>query len=965
MWEINELRGVLTGDAQEYQLKKDDHGRWRLDGTFDPFPGLAQLVLKGGLQVVRNPDGIVLRADTDSTTHISITIAPKIELAADLNEFVAWPFLGDTPGFVLQGKLGAGFELLLGEGSILRNFALATNGVSWEAVKSVRTAIFDVPLTRIATMAARLGALTIHPGIPVLADGKLSFKKVKLEFADLPELTLSLQHLRIDLSTFSVAPDDLHATLDKPVVLFATPEKPFTLVLHQGSRVGLQPALAGAGLTITPMQGRPALTALVPGCDAATAQKAVVDGSDARFVFDLEAARGESLVLGPDGLSGTARLRPARVWLGLLDCELTDGALTFADGRYEGQVTASATLPYFKNSKGQLTVRTSTDVDFSARWQLVAGQTWTDPTGNFEVIEPSATVSVKWEHGKWDVAGRVGGQLHFVGADKLTGAAKEWLSSFGDDLRLEFSDLNIGELVGATNWSVRLRPVRLPSALRLWEMFKLKFESFDLLANGFAFGGRLELGFNGLAFEARLPELACQFTKEGRIEFSPRTELNIAGRLTTPGGVSATLDLRRQDKGHVEELLGSGSVSVPSMPAIAITCALGRRRIKGKYQPVFLLYARTDYPVPLFPGVVLRNTGLGLGINKVLEVIDGQRHDEVVGRLVNGPAGWPDPGQLSSWAVPKSNDWDLSLVADTYVAPSQQGNGPFPYVGAATLYAKPTNDLVILLGANLWLLTSLEDAATAEFRSDPAVIGAMALFPRHGYLEMQARTKTQPRMSEPVPFLQQALNLASGELYLRATRDEFLFRLGPLRTGTTLAGVRLAGQIVLATYVGQRGAIAVMQASLTGAANHDASVSLRMGPLTVTAGFSFALELALETVFAGMMLSDLGMAFYARARVYVSVLMKYYLTVAFRIVLRFWRFKKTISWSRSYANELRLSLDLSLEMVVSSRPALHGDARVAVRLFGYEFAPTLKVGSRNSDLDSARDQLQGLLTYVK
>ena len=101
----------------------------------------------------------------------------------------------------------------------------------------------------------------------------------------------------------------------------------------------------------------------------------------------------------------------------------------------------------------------------------------------------------------------------------------------------------------------------------------------------------------------------------------------------------------------------------------------------------------------------------------------------------------------------------------------------------------------------------------------------------------------------------------SGEMYLKATRDDFLFRVGPLRGQTTLGGVRLAGQVTFATYIGGRGALAVLQASLEGQVHYSDQVSLGFGPITVTAGFRFDAAIAFETVMAGMYLPSLGFAF--------------------------------------------------------------------------------------------------------
>ncbi len=114
---------------------------------------------------------------------------------------------------------------------------------------------------------------------------------------------------------------------------------------------------------------------------------------------------------------------------------------------------------------------------------------------------------------------------------------------------------------------------------------------------------------------------------------------------------------------------------------------------------------------------------------------------------------------------------------------------------------------------------------------------------------------------------------------------------------------------------------------------------------------------------AGMYVESLkGIALYARARVYAMVLLAVWVKLEFRLIIKFWCFKQTISWSTSHSADLRLSVDIWLEMVVSKQSALYGEATVSVRLFGYEFSPSLKVGNDSDHLQVARKELASLLT---
>ena len=87
-------------------------------------------------------------------------------------------------------------------------------------------------------------------------------------------------------------------------------------------------------------------------------------------------------------------------------------------------------------------------------------------------------------------------------------------------------------------------------------------------------------------------------------------ELGFMGKLTTPGGVSAALDLRRERSARTDELIGADLSFRLCRPLLSLASWANVRL--GASEPVFLLFARSDYPVPLYPGFVMRNIGIGL-----------------------------------------------------------------------------------------------------------------------------------------------------------------------------------------------------------------------------------------------------------------------------------------------------------------------------------------------------------------
>lgn len=973
---------------------------WELhDQPLALTPGIAQLTSSKNLIVALVDGSFRIRIPVGTT--LTLALRPIIPLQAvdsisgdgeAEEEWVAWPLVavaGVAPGAEAAGlrltlAFDAAVEFSLSDGTSLLQGLL--EGISDKLASiphqtlSCRT--FDFPLIRELSKAGAavdntLGELQITFGTPELVRDDagtithLAFADTGLKADGLGEAALVLKKPRIRLDTLQVEADSFIADLKEQVVLFASNDAPLTLVLHPGCRFVFVPSLLGSQLTIEPPRGLPAMTVIVPGCEDSAAVLGA--GREDRILFDVDGEEEAGrLRISAAGMNADARLRVRPLKLeGLRECRLTEGRLQLRDSTFAVQVSATTSLPYFEHSEGVLTLRAASGSALSASWQMRLGQTWADPTGNIEVREPRASVSVEYqrEDGRWKINGKLGGELQFVGLSRLEGAARQWLGEAANALRLEFADLDLGRLHDPGSLGISLALLQPPASLRLWDVFDLDLTEFALRAGGIALGGGIRLrGIGGgVTLEGRLPRLALDFVDGAiRLSLANGDAPAISARLRTPGGISVAIELQRQSTAFSEELQGHGALSIPSMPAIAITCALGTRtQAGGNKVPLFLLYARTDYPVPLFPGVVLRHVGLGFGINKILQIIKGRSHTDLVSDIVNGPKGWPDPGQLSSWVTSDGDDTDLSLVADSYLAPAQQGEGVFPYVGAATIYARPTNDFVILLGANLWLMTSLEDARNPDYRKRPAAIGALALYPRHGYLEFQARTRPNSHMTEDNPFLRSGLDAVSAEIIIKASRDEFLFRVGPLRSEAELGGVRLAGQVTYATYVGSNGAIAVLQGNLSGKASLSAEVQMSFGPLRVSAGFRCQADLAFETVMAGMVLPELGLALYQQARVYVALELTVWAQIEFRLVIRFWRFRKTLSWSTSHSASLRLSVDLWLKVLVAREPELYGRAAVDVHLFGYRFSPTLQLGRETDRLKTAQTRLGSLLAGLR
>lgn len=833
-----ELRLRIDGDPciphAAIPLVEQD-GVWSVtvDGPHDIVPGAMSVKFAGGatLKVELGEGDKPVALVATGAMQIDIVICPLLRLlsdgAPDLRP-VAWPFVVDNqqrlPGLHFQRSIQAGVRIELGAPSLIECLLPATSDVS--LLGSARTSLFRRGLLRAAATALDLGDLTISGlsdrGSVSVGDAVggprllLRHPKATLDVPGRTSVELDIEELVIDMRSLQLAGASFLARIieERRYDVGDT----LTVVFPAGTRCRFRPVLADPRVELESADGGPVLTAYIPGL---AGSDPVVDGSDeSRFIIDLKSGKNDKpgnddkVSISHHGLTALAELRPTRLKVGTLECSVTGGSVRFQEGRYDAQITASARLPYFRHGEGNLLIRAGSEAGFAAQWEANLGRAWEDPTGHLLVHEPRATVTVGWSGGTWKVEGRLGGRLELTKAPRFLAGAERWLGTFARGLRFEFDQLDLSDL-DSSDFSIKLDPKRLPQRLDLWGFFEFDLQQLELCRNGFVVGGDLRFERNGLSFSGSLPRLRCEFSTGGiGIRAGGGDDIEIRGHLKTRSGIEVRASFRRRQSGDVDEMIGAGTIAIASLPSISVLCAIGRRVDRnGSCDPVLLLYTEADIPVPLFPGVVLRELGLGFGINKVLAAVAGTRPEDLVTRLIDDPKGLPDAANPAAWSTPPDG-FDLSLVAQTAIAPAPRGEGPFPYVGRATMYVQPTSECVLLLLSRLWLLTSLDDSRRSEFQRRPALKGALAIYPRHGYLELQVRTERKPAFSAPVPLLDQAFSIASGEFHLKASRDAFLCRAGPLRARVAISGLSLEGHVVHAVYVGRHGAITVLETGL-------------------------------------------------------------------------------------------------------------------------------------------------------
>jgi len=439
--------------------------------------------------------------------------------------------------------------------------------------------------------------------------------------------------------------------------------------------------------------------------------------------------------------------------------------------------------------------------------------------------------------------------------------------------------------------------------------------------------------------------------------------------MQTQSGFKAALTLTREEEKASEALAGTGMLAIPGMPEVSIACRFGRRQLsdagRTKWIPLFFLFVQADYPVTLYPGVVLRMLGLGFGVNQKLRGLDSLMEEGGVRSLVEDPRGLPNPADIDAW-VP-GGDWDttdISLVAHTYIAPAQKEDGPFAYVGDALFYLQPTSTLTIAFCTNLWLFTSLTDAQKDEFRRRPVMAGTMVLYPRHAYLEMLVQSEKNPKMSAAPEAYAKALSIAQAEVYMKATPDMFRMRVGPVRVETKEHGFHLKGSLLYAVEASSKAAVMLSHMSVAGQFSAEVHERYDLDPLCVAADVIVRAKLAYEALLAGGYLGESqGVLFYGRLLVHISAELEVRVSLDFHLVIKVWRFKQTISWSKRMSASLGLAFDADVEALLGTKGvAFQGRGTLRFNVLGYHFSPSINVKAGDYDrIPQARAKLAHLL----
>lgn len=736
-----------------------------------------------------------------------------------------------------------------------------------------------------------------------------------------------------------------------------------TLVVHGGVPFVLSFAADEIALRAEGSAG-PIATVVMPALGEADGKELAADPQwagpalDKRFVLTVEPHDAESgfRLSSASGLRLQARALPHRVELGeeasLDDVTTVGGHLTLDGSQWIMSIAAEASLPWIRGARGRLTVTAGSAVTdglaIDASFQSPLGAKWTDPSGVLTFHEPVAHVSVGWAGG-WKVDGALSGSLE-IDAAAISAGAAELASDVLDNLRLDFEGLSLVQLTGLGKGNGEGRAVTLrflePYRGTLWDdVFGFELDAFRLLpGERVAFGGKVGFDFGPVAFSGRVPDIVLSFGGSRRVDLAPGFVFDVAGSLTVPSGIRASMQLSRTSEGGLDAIDGRGRLDLPGLGDFDVVCSLGRWTLEESDEalPSLLVHAELDYVQPLYPGVVLRRVGLGLGLHRGL-----RGSDVLVGMSTDQKLAWlrsestPSPRHLSSWVpttVPLS--FVMSGMFSATTGPASEAD---VYVADLTACLDPALRLALHLDG--WALTSLDDARTSHLKH-PYVKGVATIDPGRPSISA-AMTTLQGAKHSLGPGLtgklvSTMLDTAQMEAALEARPDRFHWRLGPRSVDLSLGPVRARGSQTMVLGATRRGAWVAGQLQV--GVHVEKSVSVNVSPASFRITASAGLEGAL-TYYGGVHGGALQLLGTGRVRAYFTLSVSVRIELRIRFRVRFGPFKVKVKIRvRVRTSQVSKGVDADVALAVllgtHAGAAIEATACLRARIVGFPVSAT-------------------------
>ncbi|MBL8868790.1 MAG: hypothetical protein JNK90_03300 [Planctomycetaceae bacterium] len=566
------------------------------------------------------------------------------------------------------------------------------------------------------------------------------------------------------------------------------------------------------------------------------------------------------------------------------------------------------------------------------------------------------------EEKDWDYTVIADGTVAFTGAaslvDDLEGLRAPKIKLINLDLR-----------------RMNLREMRIP--IDLVEPIR-----FDILDGMFGVElGDLELSWT---FDGKIPKprlLACELAK---LEFKNPGALEVA---ITVGGLHIEFDpdLRAHVKlpsslgievalgptvrfagrvGWVENeferyLFASGKVMLEGMPEISGLLKFGTGvKTSGTPQINLVLYGEVELDEQLYPGVVVKRLGLGLGLNNQLAALPPKPSADAIIKRINTIK----PGELEGWKFVREGGFYLSIVGSVTLA-SNPGDAKVLNAYVAQLIVSFDTNFDLVAAGKVWLSTSL--AGQLSHPDNPAFVGAMVLSPRQQKLELVLESR-QDAYVEKNDLIKKLLSKSRVRFEFRLTPQLVDFHLAEVSYRDNMFGVDMLffGEYRIAIF--KR---AVLLKSLLSATGHIER-SMTAGP----GGFDLRGDANLS-IFYGGLLTDSGAMAYAGIDASISFSVSAFIEIEFSKSFKVCGKRISISWSIVFRQSApRLELTFRGHIAVADQGGFIGvDVQIGINMSicGYRLRasgrlainPELydevrsRVAAFESDLDAAVKKL--------
>ena len=654
---------------------------------------------------------------------------------------------------------------------------------------------------------------------------------------------------------------------------------------------------------------------------------------------------------------------------GLENLSLIQGSVELSGSRRQVSLQFSFSLAYFAGSKGLLDIHLSRqektkDTDPKPKWLVATSATmnsdatWSDPSGwlsfskmglSFDLVEQEGVFTVKQPRASGSVTFRAGA---------LAGAAKEWLGELFSGLRTDFRDISLSNLGGA-NFSFGFNPAG-GFKIRALGIMQLTVAKLSLGVDGFSLHDiSLELeNLAGAVVRGGVDTLKVTLRGTPKLDMS----FGIHLAMSAPSGIKASGSLRYVDTDTLQALEGSGSLTTPTFPGITIKFRVGRARLvdNSGWIPTVVLYAAVPVVIQLFPGVVIRQVALGLGINAEISGTTRLTLAQARKRLTEG---LPDASSLAAW---QASNTPLVLVARAFAASTQGPNTKQMELYVCDLTLIVTSDFQVAVLGKLWLQTSMDDAQTQAFQALPGAVAMMLLDGQEPSLRVVAQTNSNGLTSMSKSGIVGKM-LGSGlpetHLAMEATPNGMALVVGPNPISGDLGPLQISGSSLLALRATPTRSYALLRSSLQAAFGTSASMGFGLVSISASMRFGFSSELVLLGYYDGN-----SLLVYGRSHVAAYVAVALHLRIGFeiRISLPFGR-RITISWAKDWDFELQVHVDLELELALASDGAvgMHGHASISVNLCGIHASLSVPVDVNGETVQQGRKKQEAIENDLK